>query len=59
MSAHRYVGKTKFGGRMKTEHLFKTQEEQLRDRIAKAVEAGARARRRIAKEQARPATGRS
>jgi hypothetical protein len=56
MSAHRYAGGVKFGGRIKTEHLFKTREEQLRDRIAKALKAGAQARRRMAKEQAQPAT---
>jgi hypothetical protein len=56
MSAHRYAGKMKFGGRGKTEELFKTPEQRLRERIAKAVEAGARARRRIEKKQARGGT---
>jgi hypothetical protein len=56
MSAHRYVGGVKFGGRMKTELMFKTREEQLRDRVAKALEAGAQARRRMAKEQTQPTT---
>jgi hypothetical protein len=41
---------------MKTELMFKTREEQLRDRVAKALEAGAQARRRMAKEQTQPAT---
>jgi len=56
MSAHRYAGGVKFGGRMKSELMFKTREDQLRDRVAKALKAGAQARQRMAKEQAQAAT---
>jgi len=41
---------------MKSELMFKTREDQLRDRVAKALKAGAQARQRMAKEQAQAAT---